>query len=202
MGLPEGQGAAARGNRSRARPAGDWLRVIRMRECYALVAARFFTDPVIYFVIFWLPEYLRRERGFDLAMIGKYAWVPFIFGDIGYVLGGWFSGHLMRRGWPLPRARRFVLLSGAAVMPIADHGALRLRSVDGHRAHLRDHLRPRSLDLQPADAAHGPVPRPARRHRHGALRHGRGGRGASSPTWGPATSYPASPTSPSSSSRA
>jgi ACS family hexuronate transporter-like MFS transporter len=97
----------------------DWKRIIRMRGCYTLILARFFTDPVIYFVIFWLPEYLRRERNFDLAMVGKYAWVPFIFGDIGYVFGGWLSGRLMRAGWSLPRARKFVLLLGAAVMPAA-----------------------------------------------------------------------------------
>lgn len=52
-------------------------------------------------------------------MIGKYAWVPFIFGDIGYILGGWFSGYLMRRGWPLASARRLVLLVAAAMMPIS-----------------------------------------------------------------------------------
>jgi ACS family hexuronate transporter-like MFS transporter len=97
----------------------NWGRVIRMRECYTLIAARFFTDPVIYFVIFWLPEYLRKERGFDLAMVGKYAWVPFIFGDIGYVFGGWLSGRLMRAGWPLPRARKFAMGIGATAMPAA-----------------------------------------------------------------------------------
>jgi ACS family hexuronate transporter-like MFS transporter len=97
----------------------DWRKVMGMRACYTLILARFFTDPVIYFVIFWLPEYLRKERGFDLAMVGKYAWVPFIFGDIGYVLGGWLSGRLMRAGWPLPRARKFVMLLGAVVMPAA-----------------------------------------------------------------------------------
>ena len=26
---------------------------------------------MIYFVIFWLPEYLRKERHFDLAMVGE-----------------------------------------------------------------------------------------------------------------------------------
>lgn len=101
------------------RGALDWRKVVRQRGCYALIIARFFTDPVIYFVIFWLPEYLRRERGFDLAMVGKYAWVPFVFGDIGYILGGWLSGRLMRRGWPLPRARKFVMLLGAACLPAA-----------------------------------------------------------------------------------
>lgn len=102
-----------------ARSGVDWRRVIRMRACYSLILARFFTDPVIYFVIFWLPEYLRRERGFDLAMIGQYAWVPYIFGDIGYPLGGWLSGRLMRSGWPLPKARKFVMLIGAACLPVA-----------------------------------------------------------------------------------
>ena len=52
-------------------------------------------------------------------MVGKYAWVPFIFGDIGYVTGGWLSGKLMDRGWSLPRARKLVILLGALCMPAA-----------------------------------------------------------------------------------
>ncbi len=102
-----------------ARGGVDWRKVVRMPGCYSLILARFFTDPVIYFVIFWLPEYLRRERGFDLAMVGRYAWVPYIFGDIGYPLGGWLSGRLIRRGWPLGRARKFVMAVGAAFLPVA-----------------------------------------------------------------------------------
>jgi MFS transporter, ACS family, hexuronate transporter len=97
----------------------NWLEVIKKRGCYSLILARFFTDPVIYFVIFWLPEYLRRERNFDLKMVGDYAWVPFIFGDIGYMMGGYMSGFLMKRGWTLPRARKRMMLIGAAVMPAA-----------------------------------------------------------------------------------
>src|SRR5262249_55792621 len=100
-------------------PKGEWLRVLQLRECYALMLARFFTDPVIYFVIFWLPEYLRKERGFDLALVGKYAWVPFVFGDIGYVFGGWLSGFLIRRGWHWVKARAVVLAMGSIVMPMA-----------------------------------------------------------------------------------
>jgi ACS family hexuronate transporter-like MFS transporter len=97
----------------------NWRKVIGMRECYTLIIARFFTDPVIYFIIFWLPEYLRKERHFDLAMVGKYAWVPFIFGGVAYILGGWLSGWLMGRGWTLPKARKFIMLLGAAFLPVA-----------------------------------------------------------------------------------
>jgi ACS family hexuronate transporter-like MFS transporter len=106
-----------------ARPASaervHWRTLLGARGCWVLILTRFFTDPVIYFVIFWLPEYLRKERGFNLAQVGKYSWVPFAFGGIGYVLGGWLSGRLMQAGWTLARARKFVMALGAAVMPIA-----------------------------------------------------------------------------------
>jgi ACS family hexuronate transporter-like MFS transporter len=95
------------------------LRVFRTRGCWSLTVARFFTDPVIYFVIFWLPEYLRNERHFDLEMVGRYAWVPFIFGGIGYILGGWLSAFFIGKGWPLPRARKFVMAMGACCLPVA-----------------------------------------------------------------------------------
>lgn len=97
----------------------DVVRVFLTRGCWVLAIARFFGDPVIYFMTFWLPEYLRVERHFDLAQVGRYAWVPFVFGGIGYVVGGWLSAELIRRGWPLPRARKFIMALGAACLPVA-----------------------------------------------------------------------------------
>lgn len=97
----------------------DWRKVIRMRQCYTLILARFFTDPVIYFVIFWLPEYLRKERGFNLQMVGDYAWVPFTVAGAGYLFSGWLSGRMMQAGWKLPDARKFGLLISALLMPVA-----------------------------------------------------------------------------------
>jgi ACS family hexuronate transporter-like MFS transporter len=97
----------------------DWGRVVRTREAVALCIARGFTDPVIYFVIFWLPAYLVKERGFDQKMIGQYSWVPFLFGGIAYMLGGYLSGWLMGRGWTLPRARKRIMLIGVSCLPVA-----------------------------------------------------------------------------------
>lgn len=96
----------------------DWRKIIRTRQCYTLILARFFTDPVLYFAIFWLPEYLRKERGFDLKMVGDYAWVPFSVAGAAYLFSGWFSGRLMQAGWKLPNARKFGLLVGALLMPV------------------------------------------------------------------------------------
>jgi ACS family hexuronate transporter-like MFS transporter len=97
----------------------DLLRLLRSRPCLMLILARFLTDPVVYFILFWLPRYLERSRGFDVAMVGKYAWVPFFFGGIAYLVGGWLSGRLMRAGWSLPRARKAVMLVGASLVPAA-----------------------------------------------------------------------------------
>lgn len=100
-----------------AKNAIRWRRLLSHPGCYTILLARFLTDPVAYFIMFWLPEYLQKERGFDLAMVGKYAWLPFLCGDFGYLFGGWLSGCLMERGWSLPRARKTAMLLGAAIMP-------------------------------------------------------------------------------------
>ncbi len=101
------------------RPKVDWGKVVRTREATALLLARSFTDPVIYFVIFWLPAYLVKERHFNQKEIGQYSWVPFVFGGIAYALGGYLSGWLMGRGWSLPAARKRIMLLGAACLPVA-----------------------------------------------------------------------------------
>ncbi|MGI8962028.1 MAG: MFS transporter [Bryobacteraceae bacterium] len=96
-----------------------WRNVLGSRACLILMLVRFLSDPVIYFVIFWLPAYLEKERGFSLGMVGRYAWTPYVFGDIGYVLGGWLSGWLIEHGWSLPKSRKCVMALGACLMPAA-----------------------------------------------------------------------------------
>ena len=97
----------------------SWRAVATSRACLTLMLVRFLADPVIYFIIFWLPTYLQKERGFDLEMVGRYAWVPYVFGDIGYVFGGWLSGWLIQRGWGLGKARKTAMALGAFLLPSA-----------------------------------------------------------------------------------
>jgi len=93
-----------------------WLDLFRYRQAWGLVLARMLADPVWWFYVFWLPEYLRRERGFSLAMIGYFAWIPFLTADAGNFVGGGLSSWLIKRGWPLLRARKVVMFASAAVM--------------------------------------------------------------------------------------
>ncbi len=83
------------------------------KEVWGLMLCRFFVGPVVQFYLFWMPEYLYRSRGFSLAEIGLFAWVPFLFGDIGSIGGGWVAGLLLRHKFSLNAARLFTMYAGA-----------------------------------------------------------------------------------------
>lgn len=88
--------------------------LLRLPQTWALMLCRLLAGPVVQFYIYWLPEYLYRERGLSLKAIGLFAWVPFLFGDIGSIAGGWVAGRLIRAGLSVTQTRRITMLFGAA----------------------------------------------------------------------------------------
>lgn len=99
-------------------PAPRLLDLAKDRRVFAILLARFLSDPVWVFFLFWTPEYLKRERGFNLAEIGLYGWIPFVFGGLGGILGGMASDWLIRRGVAPADARRRLLFVAAGVAPL------------------------------------------------------------------------------------
>ena len=85
-----------------------WVRMLGKRETWAIVLGRSLTDPVWWFYVFWLPQYLSDTRGFSLEKISLFAWIPFVAADAGNFAGGYISGLLIRRGMPVTRARKLV----------------------------------------------------------------------------------------------
>jgi ACS family hexuronate transporter-like MFS transporter len=94
------------------------LDLLRRRTVWGLVLPRLLSDPVWYFYIFWLPDYLQRERHLSLAEIGFYGWIPFLFGDLGHLCGGMLSDSLVRRGLAPARARILVLVGVGCLAPL------------------------------------------------------------------------------------
>jgi MFS transporter, ACS family, hexuronate transporter len=85
-----------------------WFRLARNRNVWGIVLGRALTDPIWWFYIFWLPQYLSDARGFSLQRIALFAWMPFIAADIGNFTGGLISGYCVRRGLSVVRARTWV----------------------------------------------------------------------------------------------
>ena len=84
---------------------GRYLDLAGNRNVWGIVLGRALTDPIWWFYVFWLPQYLSDARGFSLKRIALFAWMPFVAADIGNFTGGILSGFLIRRGLPVLRAR-------------------------------------------------------------------------------------------------
>ena len=107
----------------KARPKGfvrnyfrGWGPLLRRPETWAIVIGRSLTDPVWWFYVFWLPQYLSDVRGFGLKQIAFFAWIPFVASDLGNFAGGLVSRALIRRGMPVLRSRKVVCVASAIPM--------------------------------------------------------------------------------------
>jgi ACS family hexuronate transporter-like MFS transporter len=98
-------------------PRIAWRNIFRYREAWGFILAKFMTDPVWWFYIFWLPSYLEQSRGFSLTQIGIFAGIPPFVASLGSMAGGWLSGFWMKRGWTLNRARKSAMVIMAFLMP-------------------------------------------------------------------------------------
>jgi ACS family hexuronate transporter-like MFS transporter len=100
-----------------ARPASLWT-LMRMPETWGCVLARVLTDPISYFLNFWIPLYFQKERGFDLKQIGMFVWIPFAALTLGNLFSGAMPRWLIARGWQLNRARKSTMLAVSLAMPV------------------------------------------------------------------------------------
>jgi ACS family hexuronate transporter-like MFS transporter len=96
-----------------------WLRLLPHRQTWTFVVAKFLTDPIWWFFLYWLPKFLNTEHGLTLDKLGLPLVVVYLVSDGGSIFGGWFSSFLIQRGVPLNRARKSALLLFAVtVTPI------------------------------------------------------------------------------------
>jgi ACS family hexuronate transporter-like MFS transporter len=100
-------------------PSISWSAALGHRETWGFAIAKFLTDPVWWFYLWWLPLYLADIRKFSLKEAGWALPVVYLMADFGSVAGGWVSGFLIRRGWPHGRARKAAMAMCAGAMPIA-----------------------------------------------------------------------------------
>ena len=104
-----------------AQGAGDkvrWADLLQYRQTWAPFVCRFLADPLWYFYVFWIPEFLTRERGLNLAAIGAVAWIPFLVADLSNLVGGYVSLRLQRAGWTVNRTRKTMMVMATVLSPV------------------------------------------------------------------------------------
>ena len=97
----------------------SWSSLLRHPQTWGLLLGRFFSDPVWWFYLFWLPKYLVEKRGYTILEMGMLAWMPYLSADIGAIFGGLLSGYLIKRGWSVLAARSAGMWPFAMLMPVS-----------------------------------------------------------------------------------
>jgi ACS family hexuronate transporter-like MFS transporter len=89
--------------------------LLKLPQTWGAIIARSFTDPVWFFIADWFMIYL-VSKGFKPESTLIAFWIPFVAADLGNFAGGGCSSWLIRRGWPVGRARKAVVVFGGLGM--------------------------------------------------------------------------------------
>jgi len=106
-------------DRQESMPQIQWIKLIPHRQTWAFAIGKFTIDPIWWFLLFWIPDFLQRNHGLKLMQLGLPIMVIYLLADVGSVAGGWLSSWMIGRGSSLNVSRKFtMLICSLAVVPI------------------------------------------------------------------------------------
>ena len=102
-----------------AGPKISWFTLLTYKQTWAFAIGKFLTDPVWWFYLFWLPDFLEKQYG----LVGTQKSLPlalaYTISTIGSVFGGWLPMWFVKKGWPLFRARKTsMLIFAVSILPV------------------------------------------------------------------------------------
>ena len=112
----------------------------------------------LYFLISWLPTYLIQQHHLTALNTGLYGSIPWLFGLLGVIVGGRGSDILIKRGWPIVRARKVFLVLGMALAMVCLLTAYVELAVGGDRMPLGGGVRHLSHQQRRVGGERGSVP--------------------------------------------
>lgn len=99
--------------------AVPWRTMLKLRQAWAVGLGKFFTDPIWFVYLFWMPDFLSRNLKLDLKGMMLPLFVIYSGASVGSIGGGWLSSWLIKRGWAVNASRKTAMLVCAlAVAPI------------------------------------------------------------------------------------
>ena len=100
-------------------PVVSWSKLLKVRQTWAFVFGKFLTDPIWWFFLFWLPGYFSDTFHLDLSKPGWPLVIVYSSTTVGSIGGGYLSSWLIKKGWPIYKARKTVMfLFALCVVPI------------------------------------------------------------------------------------
>ncbi len=96
-----------------------WGQLLGFKQTWAFAIGKFLTDPIWWFYLFWLPDFLNKQYGLKGTQVALPVAVVYIIASFGSVGGGFLPMKLIEKGWPVFKARKTSMLIYAFfVLPI------------------------------------------------------------------------------------
>ena len=96
-----------------------WKKLLGYKQTWAYSTAKFLTDPIWYFYLYWLPKFFDERYHLGLSHIGLPLIVVYNFSAVGSIGGGWLSTAFNKAGMPMAKARLSAMLVCAClILPI------------------------------------------------------------------------------------
>lgn len=97
----------------------SWGKLLTYKQTWAFSIGKFLTDPIWWFYLFWLPDFLESEYGLKGTAISLPVALVYVISTIGSIYGGYLPKSLIEKNWPVFKARKTSMLIYAfAVVPI------------------------------------------------------------------------------------
>lgn len=96
-----------------------WTKLLTYRQTWAYSAAKFLTDPIWYFYLYWLPKFFDSRYHLGLASIGLPLIVVYNLSAVGSIGGGWLPTVFNKAGMSMAKARlSAMLICACLILPI------------------------------------------------------------------------------------
>ncbi|MFB3389641.1 MFS transporter [Flavobacterium sp. LAR06] len=97
----------------------SWFKLLTFRQTWAFAIGKLLTDPVWWFYLFWLPDFLMKQYKLSATEIIWPCALVYVIGSVGSIGGGWLPLKLIEKNWPAYKARKTSMLIYAfAVLPV------------------------------------------------------------------------------------
>jgi MFS transporter, ACS family, hexuronate transporter len=97
----------------------SYLSLLTYPQAWSFVIAKFFTDPVWWFFLIWLPDFFKKTYALDIKKSWVHIIVIYAIVTVLSIMGGWVTGYLTTRGWTVTRARKTgMLIFALCALPV------------------------------------------------------------------------------------
>jgi ACS family hexuronate transporter-like MFS transporter len=88
----------------------NWKKLFVFPQTWAYITGKGLIDPIYWFFLFWLPSYFSSTFSLDLKKPSLPLMIIYTATTVGSIGGGYFSSWLIKKGWPVLKARKTALL--------------------------------------------------------------------------------------------